>query len=446
VNSGHRLRDRYELLKSLQSGGMGAVFLAQDTALGDSLCAIKQMHNLGLEHDHYLRGRFQAEMLALVQLQHPGIPRVRDYFQQDSSVFLVMDFIQGCTLDEEIQTRNSRQETAPLRHAVEDMLQVLEVLDYMHNQSPPVLHRDIKPANLIREASSGKIKVVDFGLARTVELQSETSHTQVGTLGYSAIEQLSGQAEVRSDLYSVGATLHHLITGRRPSLAGVASLNPQLMTPWDPILADIIMRSAALEPENRYPSAREMAQALSNWLQRASTSIPATPLPSPFPGSPPPSTAHPSNAPSTANPSQAASTATRPDPFQSTSFPEALPQSTAQPSNPSLAAHVPDSPPPFAPNPNDAKRSTPIPTPSHPARRIRVYALVAILMLAVYWLLTRLRQAPVLHDEGLTGDIFSYRIESQAAEVTLGEDVGLFRVMAQANRSARQRVTVNVIR
>lgn len=390
MNSTQILRDRYKVVKSLQSGGMGAVFLAEDISLGNSLCAVKQMHNLGLDSEQYLRSRFESEMLALVQLQHPGIPRVRDYFQQDTSVFLVMDFIQGATLDEEIQNQARQGTTAPLQDAVRDMLQVLEVLDYMHSQSPPVLHRDIKPANLIREALSGKIKVVDFGLARSVEVQGETSHTQVGTLGYSAIEQLSGQAQIRSDLYSVGVTLHQLVTGLRPSLAGVIPLTPQVMPQWDRELADIIMRAAQPDPEGRYTSAHEMKQALSNWLQLNST--PQNCLP---------------DENNQARSITDSRTPSKVDPVAPT------------PSRPFLKPH------------------------GRPLFLAVVGLLVTLGLLSNRWWPGR-AAAPL--DTGLKGDIFSYRIESNAAAVTLGEDVGLFQVLPSANRSARERSEIVVRR
>jgi hypothetical protein len=275
MKPGDQLRERYSIERSIQSGGMGALYLARDANLGQSLCAVKQMHNLGSELDHYMKTRFEAEMLALVQLQHPGIPRVRDYFQHEGSLFLVMDFIEGRTLEEELEEKRQAKQTFGAREAVNDMLQVLDVLAYMHSQNPPVLHRDIKPANLIREQGSGKIKVVDFGLARSVE--GSGFQTTVGTLGYSAVEQLTGQPEVGSDVYSVGVTLHEMVTGVRPTLAGVAPLSAQTMPDFDPALAQIITRASELEVHQRHPSVSALREALQDWLQ--ATKTPATSVP-----------------------------------------------------------------------------------------------------------------------------------------------------------------------
>ncbi|MBT9584556.1 serine/threonine protein kinase [bacterium] len=261
---GDRLRDRYSIVRSIKSGGMGALYLARDGNLGESLCAVKQMHNLGSELDDYMKGRFESEMLALVRLQHPGIPRVRDYFQHEGSLFLVMDYIEGQSLEEEMEQKRQGGQTFGALAAVSDMLAVLDVLAYMHAQDPAVLHRDIKPANLIRESGSGNIKVVDFGLARSVE--GGGSQTTVGTLGYSAVEQLTGQPEQRSDVYSVGVTLHEMVSGLRPSLAGVVELTGNSMPDFDAGLARVIAKAADLEASQRYDSVLDMRQALSDWV------------------------------------------------------------------------------------------------------------------------------------------------------------------------------------
>lgn len=262
---------------------MGAVYLAEDTSLADSLCAVKQMLNLGADMDVYVKGRFLAEMQVLTRLRHSAIPNVRDFFQDSQGSFLVMDYIQGQTLEQELETHRQAKSTFPNPQAVADMLVVLDVLCYLHSQTPEVLHRDIKPANLIREQTSRRLTVVDFGLARSLEEQRSSVHTSVGTLGYSALEQLTGNPEVRSDLYSVGVTLHEMVSGVSPTLAGVEELTAKTMPNFDPALSAIIGRAAHQDIKKRYASAEEFRQALLQWQSGKTVAIsgsrPALPQP-----------------------------------------------------------------------------------------------------------------------------------------------------------------------
>ncbi|MBX3171843.1 MAG: protein kinase [Candidatus Eremiobacteraeota bacterium] len=153
----------------------------------------------------------------------------------------------------------------PAPKVVRDMLQVLEVLDYLHSHEPPLLHRDIKPANLVRERRGGKIKVVDFGLARTVtpDIQQQTA---VGTMGYCAPEQMYGKAEPRSDVFSVGATLLHLLTGEPCDLMALALSESQGLPNLPEGLRQIVAKAIDFKAAKRYAGAREMAAALDRWL------------------------------------------------------------------------------------------------------------------------------------------------------------------------------------
>ncbi len=178
---------------------MGAIYTAKDTKLADSLCAIKEI----LLNTINCELRFCQEMAALARLDHPSIPRVRDFFRLRGKSYLVMDLIQGAN---------------PAPKVVRDML---EVLEYLHSHDPPLLYRDIKPANLVRERRGSKIKVIDFGLARTVTPEAQ-QQTAVGTMGYCAPEQMYGKAEPRSDVFSVGATMLHLLRGQPCDLMALA--------------------------------------------------------------------------------------------------------------------------------------------------------------------------------------------------------------------------------
>lgn len=254
------LHGRYEIGKVLKQGGMGAVYCATDTKLANSPCALKEILD-EKQSDEYFQARFAQEMAALARLDHPRIPKVRDFFRLRGKSYMVMDLVQGQSLEDELQERGRN----PAPKVVRDMLQVLEVLDYLHSHDPALLHRDIKPANLLRERRSGQIKVVDFGLARSVSGQAGLQ-TAVGTMGYCAPEQMHGLAEPRSDLFSVGATMLHLLTGRPGCLMALAAYDKEAVPELPAGLAEIVARAIQFEPGRRYASAREMALALDRWL------------------------------------------------------------------------------------------------------------------------------------------------------------------------------------
>lgn len=254
----HLLHGRYEILRALKQGGMGAIYTAKDTKLANSLCAVKEILE-DKQSDEYYQLRFAEEMAALARLDHPSIPRVRDFFRLRGRSYLVMDLISGLSLEDEL----AEQGQNPPPKIVRDVLQVLDVLDYMHSHEPPLLHRDIKPANLLRDRRSGKIRVVDFGLARN---HSEFRHTAVGTMGYCAPEQMSGQAEPRSDLFSVGATMLHLLTGEPCNLMALALAEKEGLPPLPEGLGEIVAKAIEFKASRRYSSARGMAEALDRWL------------------------------------------------------------------------------------------------------------------------------------------------------------------------------------
>ena len=274
-----KLQDRYEVVRSIKSGGMGAVYEAIDHKLASTPCAIKEVLASALQGSSgaYILQSFESEMRALAGLEHPNIPRVRDYFEIDGKRYIILDLVQGQALDDEL-AEHLRLTDAAMEPAVAavDMVQVLETLTYLHNCQPPIIHRDIKSANLIRDSRTGRIKLVDFGIARSVETQKV--QTQVGTPGFCAPEQMSGRAEVRSDIYSVGATLYHLCTGRFPPAFTFDALEMDL--PRSPGLVKIVLKATAPKPSERYATAEEMAQALRAWLRNeGSTQIDPARLP-----------------------------------------------------------------------------------------------------------------------------------------------------------------------
>ncbi|MBT9583648.1 serine/threonine protein kinase [bacterium] len=275
------LKERYEIVRRIKSGGMGAVYEAIDRNLAHTACAIKEVLASALQGPdaQYVLQSFESEVRALATLDHPNIPRVRDYFEIDGRRYIVMDLVQGQPLDDELaeHLRVTQQPMDPAVAAL-DMVVVLDTLQYLHRLRPPIVHRDIKPANLIRDQRSGKMKLVDFGIARSVETKSV--QTQVGTPGFCAPEQMAGQAEARSDLYSVGATLCYLCTGIQPRAYSLEPMAPDL--PDHPGLVAIVKKATAFKAEDRYGDAEQMAHALRRWLRNeksghiSADQIPAT--------------------------------------------------------------------------------------------------------------------------------------------------------------------------
>lgn len=278
LKTGEILQQRYHVNTVLKSGGMGSIYLAHDANL-DGPCAIKEMHPTD---DSWVTRRFREEANLLSQLQHPNIPRVRDFFQleRDGGVlcYIVMDFIQGVTLHHELELALQAEKKGidcTLARAI--ALEILGVLEYLHSLQPPIIHRDVKPANIIRDTENGKLFLVDFGLARGT---SEHTQTTAGTLMFCPPEQMLGKADVRSDLYALGATLYLLLTGQpiqmgryMPVLAQRSDVEPQLAETVDKVLS--------LDPDQRFQSAAEMRGFLtrpykvaappSPWPRRAGT-------------------------------------------------------------------------------------------------------------------------------------------------------------------------------
>ena len=263
LQPGVKLEGRYEVVRSITSGGMGSIYEARDLQQNGQRVAVKQMleHLLEGEQAQLFRNKFQAEVEFLRTLSHPGIPHYYDSFVIGDLYYIVMEFITGRNLEQELEERLqlTGQPISP-DQLIRDTRQVLDILHYLHHQNPPLVHRDIKPANLIREHPSGRIRLVDFGMARLLSDPNSTQ-TQLGTLGYSPLEQLQGKAEQRSDLYALGATMHHLITGIAPTVLNIPPVH-QAKPDADPALAAIIDRACASDLGIRFANAQEMLSAL----------------------------------------------------------------------------------------------------------------------------------------------------------------------------------------
>ncbi len=259
---GQVLENRYRIKKLLGQGGFGAVYLAEDQRLGVEV-AVKESFDTSPDAQR----QFYTEATLLARLSHPHLPRVTDHFiEADGEQYLVMDYIAGSDLGQMIE----RNGPLPVNKAVQWAIQVLNALDYLHRQTPPIIHRDIKPAN-IRITPEDKAILVDFGISKAADPSMKTTAgARAVSPGFSPLEQY-GQArtEARSDLYALGATMYFALTGQAPPdaielVSGHATLippsrrNPGIL----PHVEQVILRALQSSMENRFASAAEMRRAL----------------------------------------------------------------------------------------------------------------------------------------------------------------------------------------
>ncbi|MGQ9548960.1 MAG: protein kinase domain-containing protein, partial [Roseiflexus sp.] len=207
------LQGRYVVEEKLGQGGMGAVYRARDLRLSTVNWAIKEMSQAQITGPLELqqtRAAFQQEAELLAGLSHPGLPKVVDHFEQDGKAYLVMEFVPGSSL---LALARREGLPFPLPRVLDWARQICEVLEYLHNRPSPIIFRDLKPANVML-TPEGRIKLVDFGIARLFKPGKERDTQAFGTLGYSAPEQYGqSQTDPRSDIYSLGVLLHQLLTG-----------------------------------------------------------------------------------------------------------------------------------------------------------------------------------------------------------------------------------------
>ncbi|HEX8367458.1 MAG TPA: serine/threonine-protein kinase [Pyrinomonadaceae bacterium] len=270
IKAGEVLQGRYRIEKQIGAGGMGAVFVATDERFGSTV-AIKET----LFTDERLLKAFEREARLLNSLRHPALPRVSDHFVDENGQFIVMEYIAGDDLAEMMEQRSGA-------FALEDVLkwadQLLDALDFLHTQEMPVIHRDIKPQNL-KLTPRGQIILLDFGLAKGSVTNAESLTAAKSVFGYSrnyaSLEQIQGTGtDPRSDLYSLAATLYHLMTGAPPSDALTRAMSV-LNGEKDPLIpahhlnaeipagiSEVLNRAMALNANHRPSSAAAMRELL----------------------------------------------------------------------------------------------------------------------------------------------------------------------------------------
>jgi serine/threonine protein kinase len=265
LKPGITLQDRYLILGVLGSGGMSSVYKGRDLHFPNvtKLVAVKEMVNLAADPTMYemVIRNFEREADLLATLSHPAIPRIYDYFTQDASSYLVMEFIEGKDLE---ATLREHDDFLSEEQVINWAIELCDVLDYLHNHQPqPVIFRDMKPSNVMVD-QHGHIRLIDFGIARL--FQPGQKGTMIGTEGYSPPEQYRGEASPQGDIYALGATVHHLLTRRDPRAEPPFSFNErpirEINAAISAELESVINGSLAYEPKDRFPTAGAMKQAL----------------------------------------------------------------------------------------------------------------------------------------------------------------------------------------
>ncbi|HXD90887.1 MAG TPA: protein kinase, partial [Candidatus Binataceae bacterium] len=256
----HLLDGRYRIHKILGRGGMGRVYLANDTRLANRPVAAKEMVlGDGIEEKKAVED-FNREARVLASLSHPSIPQVIDFFVERGRHYLVMEYVAGADLQYRLDQLGPKARL-PENQVLAWARQILDVLHFLHNQTPPLIYRDFKPGNIMIDRQD-RAMLIDFGIARF--LPPGGRGTQIGSVGYAPPEQYLGKLEPRSDVYALAATMHQLLTGRDPQLEPPFSFPPirQLAPDVSAVTEAVVMRALEQDIEKRPRSAREMKDLL----------------------------------------------------------------------------------------------------------------------------------------------------------------------------------------
>lgn len=288
LKSGEVLRGRYKIRERIGQGGMGSIYLADDTRLKGRECALKEV-----EYDRALpekirdeaREQFLREATVLARLDHPNLPKVSDFFSHGARDYLVMDYVPGSDLRTLMMQARRSKKFLPEKEVLAWAEQISNALTFLHMQDPPIVHRDLKPSNL-KLMPQGLIKLVDFGLVKILAPE-EITITIIqgqGTALYTPLEQYGGSdshTDIRSDIYSFGATLYHLLTNESPADARKRFLQPDSLTPLRQINPAIAARTEravlwamSLHPDERPSTIDEFRQSL-----LGAREIPSLPIP-----------------------------------------------------------------------------------------------------------------------------------------------------------------------
>ena len=262
---GETLRGRYRIREQIGQGGMGNIYLADDLRLEGRLCALKEVEYERTLPENILkesRDQFFREATVLARLDHPNLPKVSDFFSIEKRDFLVMDYVPGKDLRTLMLEARKQKKFLAEESVLGWASQLIDALGYLHGQNPPIIHRDIKPSN-IKLTPTGFVKLVDFGLVKVLA-PDEVTITVIqgqGTALFTPLEQYGGDGthtDARSDIYSLGATLYHLLTNEPPVEARIRFLDASKLVPPRGLNPDLnvrteraILRAMALHPDER---------------------------------------------------------------------------------------------------------------------------------------------------------------------------------------------------
>jgi hypothetical protein len=263
LREGTKLADRYVIVRRLGGGGMGTIYLVEDTRLFGQKLALKELLDWFTDPSERQQAiqQFKREAQLLASLRHRNFPSITDYFSAFGRHYLVMELIEGQTLAEVLE---SSPDFLSVDTVIGWIRQLCDVLDYLHSRQPPIIFRDLKPLNIML-TNDGTIKLIDFGIARVFTSGKQADTAALGTVGYAPPEQYGReQTDARSDIYALGVTMHHLLTKYDPtsgpafSLPPARSLNPQVPKH----LEAVIGKATRLAPVDRFQTAREFQKAL----------------------------------------------------------------------------------------------------------------------------------------------------------------------------------------
>lgn len=262
-SGGMDISDRYIIQYEIGRGGMSKVYLARDIKLNMdwAIKVIDLSKNDGNAKIYKIAT--EKEISLLKHVKHPALPRIVDFFTKDEKMYIVMDYIEGETLSEKLDREGRQKEEDVVRW----IRSVCEVLNYLHTRENAIIYRDIKPSNIMI-TPEGDVKLIDFGIARTYKSNSTSDTEYLGSRGYAAPEQCSktGQSDERTDIYGVGATMYHLLTGKHPDQP------PYEFYPirkWDKSFSrgvqQIVQKCVMTDPQYRYQTAYDVMDALDNY-------------------------------------------------------------------------------------------------------------------------------------------------------------------------------------
>ena len=253
---------KYKILNKVGQGGMSVVYLAMNEK-ANKQWAIKEVRKDGIKDFEIVKQGLVAETDILKKLSHPSLPSIIDVIDCDDSFVIIMDYIEGNSLNKALDEFGAQ----PQEYVIEWAKQLCDVLGYLHSRTPAIIYRDMKPANVMLKPD-GNVTLIDFGTAREFKEKNLADTTCLGTVGYAAPEQFGGmgQTDARTDIYCLGATLYHLVTGKNPceppyEILPIRSINPALSSG----LEKIILKCTQRDPNDRYQSAAELMYALEHY-------------------------------------------------------------------------------------------------------------------------------------------------------------------------------------